>query len=119
MSISSKDLSTIKYTFIPILCSLIVSAIVNLQLFQDGSSYLLELLISQSAIRHERLSVFLIQLPTVLTNRLLMRLGVSRDISLQIIRLVFSLSYAVIPLLTLILSWLIIRRRNESLFIWA
>jgi hypothetical protein len=106
------------YIFAPVLLSLIGSAVVNLQLFQDGSSYLFELLVSLSAIRHHRISVIVIQLPTVVADRLLTALQVDPDSRLQILRLMFSLSYSSIPLISLNLSWLVLRNRNEELFIW-
>ena len=108
------------YVFTPVLSALIASAIVNLQLFQDGGSYLFEILqINSAAIRHNRISVVLIQLPTIFFIKLVRRFPGGIDENLSIIRLVFSLSYSLMPFLALLLSWLVVRRRNESLFIWA
>lgn len=104
---------------LPMLCSLVLSAIVSLQLFQDGSSYLLEILISHSAIRHHRSTVLLIQGPTMFIARLLARTHTDPNHRLQAIRLVFSLSYSLIPFISLILSWAIVQRKNENLFVWA
>jgi len=101
------------------LVALVVSAMVNLQLFQDGSSYLFELLVTRSAIRHHRQSVLLIQMPVILADKSLTRLQVDSSYILQVSRLLFSLSYALIPFISLLLSWLVIRRKNEGLFIWA
>jgi hypothetical protein len=108
------------YVFIPVLLALIASAIVNLQLFQDGGSYLFEILqINSAAIRHNRISVVLIQLPTIVFIKLVRRFPGGIDEHLSLIRIVFSLSYSLIPFLALLLSWLVVRKRNESLFIWA
>src|SRR5215203_1558889 len=108
------------YVFTPVLLALIASAIVNLQLFQDGGSYLFEILqINSAAIRHNRISVVLIQLPTIFFIKLVRRFPGGIDENLSIIRLVFSLSYSLMPFLALLLSWLVVRRRNESLLIWA
>lgn len=106
--------------FIPILLALIVSPVVGLQLFQDGGSYLFEIvLIKSAAIRQNRLGAFLIQLPTVFFVKLIARLSSSIDGKVSAIRFVFSLNYALIPLISLGLSWFIVRRRAENLLIWA
>lgn len=108
------------YVFLPVFLALIVSAIVNLQLFQDGGSYLFEILQTQSAaIRHNRISVFLIQLPTLFTIKFLGKFSGGVNDHLSIVRIVFCLSYSLIPFLALILSWFVVRKRNEGLFIWA
>ena len=108
------------YVFIPVLLALIASAIVNLQLFQDGGSYLFEILqINSAAIRHNRISVVLIQTPTIYFIKLVRRFPGGIDEHLSLIRIVFCLSYSLIPFLALLLSWLVVRKRNEGLFIWA
>jgi hypothetical protein len=108
------------YVFIPVLLTLIASAIVNLQLFQDGGSYLFEIVqINSAAIRHNRISVVLIQLPTIFFMKLVRRFPGGIDEHLSLIRIVFSLSYSLIPFLALLFSWFVVRKRNESLFIWT
>ena len=108
------------YVFFPVFLALIVSAIVNIQLFQDGGSYLFEILqIKSAAIRHHRISVVLIQLPTIFLIKVLGKFFGGVNDHLSIIRIVFSLSYSMVPFLSLLLSWLIVRKRNEGLFIWA
>ena len=49
---------------------LLVVAAVGLPLFQDGSSYLVELMTSQSAVRHHRYSVLLVQAPSIVALKL-------------------------------------------------
>jgi hypothetical protein len=108
------------YVFLPVFLALLVSAIVNIQLFQDGGSYLFEILqMKSAAIRHHRISVVLIQLPTILLIKVLGKFFGGVNDHLSIIRIVFSLSYSMVPLLSLLLSWLVVRKRNEGLFIWA
>jgi hypothetical protein len=114
-----KSSRLITYIFLPVLFSLIISAIVNLQLFQDGSSYLFELLVTHSAVRHDRLSVFILQSPTILIDKVFIKWHIDPNDYLRILRLTFSLNYALIPFISLILSWFVVRRKNESLFIWA
>lgn len=116
-----KKSQIILYIFVPVLLALIVSAICNLQLFQDGSSYLFEILQSNSAaIRHHRLSIWLVQIPTVLLAKILAKLpGSLTSDNTQFLRFIFSLSYSLIPFIALLLSWIALRRRNEGLFIWA
>jgi hypothetical protein len=114
-----KSSRLIFYIFVIILLSLIISAFVGLQLFQDGSSYLCELQGSHSAIRHHRLSVFLIQGPTILTYKLLTKLQADPNYNLQVSKLIFNVSYSLVPFISLVLSWLVIRRKNEGLLIWT
>ena len=61
------------WILLPVFLALLLSAVVGLQLFQDGSSYLLELLITHSAVRHGRLSVLLFQYPTILLIKTFLR----------------------------------------------
>ena len=108
------------YVFLPVFLTLVVSAIVNIQLFQDGGSYLFEILqMKSAAIRHNRISVVLIQLPTIFLIKVLGKFFGGVNDHLSIIRIVFSLSYSMVPLLSLLLSWLVVRKRNEGLFVWA
>jgi len=108
------------YVFLPVFLALIVSAIVNLQLFQDGGSYLFEILQTKSAaIRHNRISVLLIQLPTLFSIKFLGKFFGGINDHLSIIRIVFCLSYSLIPFLSLLLSWFVVRNKNEDLFIWV
>ncbi len=87
-------------------------------MFQDGSSYLFELLVTGSAIRHHRLSALLVQLPAYLARELLTSLPVDAIHRLPWVRLVFTLSYAMVPPFALALSWLMVRRRNPALVVW-
>jgi hypothetical protein len=108
------------YIFLPVFLALTFSAIVNIQLFQDGGSYLFEILqMKSAAIRHHRISVALIQLPTILLIKFLGKFFGGVNDHLSIIRIIFSLSYSMVPFLSLLLSWLVVRKRNEDLFIWA
>jgi hypothetical protein len=110
---------SILWILIPVLLSLFVSALVGLQLFQDGSSYLFEMLITHSAIRHGRWSVLLFQSPTILLIKTFHQLGIDPLVTLPIVRLGFNLNYALTPFISLFLSWLVVRKKREELFIWA
>ena len=107
------------WILLPVLLSLLVSAIVGLQLFQDGSSYLLEMLITHSAIRHERWSVLLFQSPAIFLIKTFHRLEIDPLVTLPIVRLAFNLNYAIMPFVSLFLSWLVVRKKREELFLWA
>ncbi len=110
----------IYHIYLPLTLILLISAYCNLQFFQDGSSYLLEILQSNSAaIRHGRLSAWLIQMPIVFLAKLLTKLGISTSEHLPILRFVFSLSYSLIPLISLTLSWMVVRKNKEGLLIWV
>lgn len=96
-----------------------IAAVVGLPLFQDGSSYLLELMTSQSAIRHHRYAVLLIQAPSILVLRLSGLAGLDPRSTLQLVGGVFSLSYAAVPWVALAWSWLLVRRREPGHLLWA
>ena len=109
----------ILYVFIAVSFVQLISAFVNIQLFQDGGSYLFEILQTKSpAIRHHRITVTLFQLPTIVLIKILNKFfsGVSENLSL--VRIVFCVSYSFIPIAALILCWTLVRNRNEQLFIW-
>jgi hypothetical protein len=98
---------------------LVIAAAVGLPLFQDGSSYLLELMVSQSAVRHHRYAVLLIQAPSILALRLSDLAGLDPRSALQLVGAVFRLSYAAVPFVALAWSWLLVRRRETGHLLWA
>ena len=121
-SISSShvpDAKRIVWVLLPVFLALVVSAFAGLQLFQDGSSYLLEMLIDQSAVRHGRLGALLFQSPTILLIKTFHRLEIDPLATLPVVRLAFNLNYALTPFIALALSWLVVRKRREELLIWA
>jgi hypothetical protein len=119
MDVYIKGSKLTAWVLLPVLLALLVSAIVGLQLFQDGSSYLLELLISHSAVRHNRVSIVLFQSPTIFLIKAVNRLPINPVVALPLWRLAFSLNYAITPFISLLLSWLVVRKEEERLFIWA
>ena len=106
------------WILLPVLFSLIVSAVVGLQLFQDGSSYLMEILIDHSAVRHGRWSVLLFQYPTIFLVKEFHRLEIDPLQTLPVIRFAFSLNYALTSFIAIFLSWLVVRKQREELLIW-
>jgi hypothetical protein len=110
--------ASLSRVFVPVLAGVAVAAVAGLPLFQDGSSYLFEILLTRSAVRHHRASVLLIQLPTIVTAKLVAKLDIDDGRGLALVRLVFSASYALVPLIALGLSWLILRRTRQELLIW-
>jgi hypothetical protein len=119
MTLQTKESKSIGWILLPVLIGLLVSAIVGLQLFQDGSSYLLEMLIDRSAVRHGRVSILLFQYPTIFLIKTFHRLEVDTLVTLPIVRLAFNLNYALTPFVSLVFSWLVLRKKKEGLFIWA
>jgi hypothetical protein len=113
------DSKSILWILIPVLLSLLISALVGLQLFQDGSSYLLEMLIDHSAVRHGRVSVLLFQSPTIFLIKMFHRLEIDSLVTLPLVRLAFNINYALTPFISLFLSWLVVRKKKEELFLWA
>lgn len=97
---------------------LLVAGSVGLPLFQDGSSYLLELMTSHSAVRHHRYSVLLVQAPAIVALKLSALVDLDPRATLAIVRRVFSFSYAILPLVALGWSWLLARKRDPAMLLW-
>jgi hypothetical protein len=114
-----KETKSVLWILLPVLLSLIVSAFVGLQLFQDGSSYLLEMLIDHSAVRHGRLSVLLFQFPTIFLVKMFHRLELDPLFTLPVVRFAFNLNYALTSFVSILLSWLVVRKQREQLLLWA
>lgn len=93
--------------------AVLAAAIVGLPLFQDGASYLFEILMTGSAVRHHRLSVRLIQLPALLVHR-----WAPGGDGIAFVRTAFTLGYALVPLVALALSWAVVRRTRPGLVVW-
>lgn len=119
MTTQLRESKLVLWILLPVFISLLLSAIVGLQLFQDGSSYLLEVLITHSAIRHDRWSALLFQSPTIFLIKTLYRFEIDPLVMLPIVRLGFNINYALTPFISLFLSWLVVRKKREELFIWA
>ncbi len=113
-----KQSKFIWWVLLPVLLSLIVSAFVGLQLFQDGSSYLVEILIDHSAVRHGRLSVLVFQYPTIFLVKMFHRLEIDPLFTLPVVRFAFNLNYALTSFISIFLSWLVVRKRREEWLIW-
>lgn len=97
---------------------LLVAAVAGLPLFQDGSSYLLELMTSQSAVRHHRYSVLLVQAPSIVALKLSALADLDPRSALTVVRGIFSFSYAILPFVALAWSWLLVRRRDPAMMVW-
>jgi hypothetical protein len=88
----------------------LTAAVSGVALSWDGSAYLFNALDSQQPfVPHGRVVDVLIQAPTLLAQTFTDRLG--------ILRLVFGLSYLSIPVLALLASFIVVRRKPR-MFIW-
>jgi hypothetical protein len=103
--------------FLTILVALGISAASGIQLFQDGSSYLLEMLVSGEAIRHNRIAALLIQAPAMAVNWFGRR-SFEDAARLQMVAIAFRTAYVLVPLIVLIACWLIVRGGRPDLFVW-
>ena len=101
-----------------VILPLIVAAAWRMPLFQDGASYLLEVMTSHSAIRHNRYSVLLVQAPSILALKLARLAGWEPVAGLRLASIFFNLAYASVPLVAIGWSWLLVRRRDRQLVIW-
>jgi hypothetical protein len=119
MTTHIKEPKFILWVLFPVSLALLLSAWVGLQLFQDGSSYLLEMLIDHSAVRHGRVSILLFQYPTIFLIKTFSDWGADTLETLLLVRLAFNLNYAIAPFISIVLSWLVVRKKREELFIWA
>lgn len=92
--------------------SLAFAALCGVPLMYDGSWYLFRTLDLQAAyIPHNRYVSLLFHWPILWTSY------VTSD--LRILRLVFSATYAILPLLTLLSCWWILREERRTLFVWV
>ena len=92
-------------------CAYGVAAVVGLPLYGDGSLYFFRLVLDRAPeIPNLRLAAVLPQLPALLMIRL------SKDVTL--LRHVFSLGYAALPVLSLLACWLCVRRIAPALVLF-
>jgi hypothetical protein len=106
-----RSFEIVRLYFILVAGALIVAAICGDALAWDGSYYLFETLDNQTPYApHGRLHDLLLNLPALEASHLIQ--------DFTIIRLVFNLSYIILPLATLAASWLIVRKRAPALFVW-
>jgi hypothetical protein len=101
-----------------VLIPLLVVAVVGLPLFQDGSSYLLELMTSRSAVRHHRYAVLLLQAPAIAALELSGRAGIDPRTVLPVVSALFRISYALVPFVALAWCWLLVRKHGPGLMLW-
>jgi hypothetical protein len=93
------------------LLGIIIAVVNGAALSWDGAVYLFTLLDRQEAfVPHNRLINVALQTPTLLVSQ------ITDDV--LILKAVFNLTYTLIPLISLGLSWLVVRNHNRSLFIW-
>jgi hypothetical protein len=91
--------------------ALLLAALVGAALSWDGSWYLFRILDDQAPFTpHGRTAGAALHWITIQTSRF------TED--LDVLRVVFGLSYAAIPLIALLLSWWIARKHDPRLFIW-
>jgi hypothetical protein len=109
----------VAWTALVLVLSSCVVALANLPLFQDGASYLFELMVSGSAIRHGRLGAYLVQAPSIVSRKAFTVMHLDAFTRLAAERLVFCLNYALVPLAVILLSWSIVRKTDERLFLWS
>ncbi|MBW1788483.1 MAG: hypothetical protein JRK53_17990 [Deltaproteobacteria bacterium] len=101
---------TVFWVFLLMCSALVFSAVVNLQLYADGSAYLFNIILYKGpSIWHGRLGNHLFHAPAVWFTRL--------SENLIAAKLIFCLTYASIPFFSLLLSFWVLRR-NRRLFIW-
>jgi hypothetical protein len=100
-----------KAIIILFLISLLWAAIASGPLVWDGSFYLFSILDSQDFFcPHDRMSNVIIQFPVLIASHYFTE-------NLAVLRFIFSLQYALIPFLSLLISWIVVRR-TPRLFIW-
>lgn len=105
-------LSTMKTYFSLVVVALGVAVLSRAALLWDGSYYLFATLENQTPfIPNHRYIAAILQTPVLVAYHF--------SHNLQVLAIVFGLAYAMVPLLSLVLSWLIVRRTAPGLFVWA
>jgi len=94
-----------------VLVGALIAGFSGLPLYQDGSWYLSQIVFGGGpAIAHGRFPAAVVQMPTVLLAQL--------EATPSQVRLGFTLSYALVPFLTLASCWLVVRRSAPVAFLW-
>ena len=94
-----------------VLTGTLVAGFTGLPLFQDGSWYLAQIIFGGGPTTpHGRLPAALVQVPAVLL--------LNSEAEPAQVRLGFTLSYALVPFLTLTSCWLVVRRPAPIAFVW-
>lgn len=89
----------------------LIAAVCGVALSWDGSAYLFNALDSQQPFTpHWRLVNVITQGPTLLAQTYTDRLGV--------LRMVFGASYMAVPVVAVLASYVVIRRRRPAMFVW-
>lgn len=106
------ELKGTAFFFGAVIAALAVTSLAGAALSWDGSYYLFKMEDTQAPfVDHNRWVWVLLQLPTVLANHL--------SDNLWFLQTVFGLSYALVPLAALAISWWFVRRSAPQLFTWA
>lgn len=103
--------TTMRLYFVGIVAALLFAALSGAPLSYDGSYVLFSVLDKHEAYTpHNRLLHILLQSPVLAAS--------SFTADLAMLRMIFGLSYAVIPFLSLLVSWWIVRAHCRPLFVW-
>ncbi|MEM9219814.1 MAG: hypothetical protein AAGD25_36490 [Cyanobacteria bacterium P01_F01_bin.150] len=103
--------------FLPIILALVIATWVNLPLFHDGAAYLYQLMRTNAlTVMHQRFSAFLVQVPILLSRRLLAASHL--DDAMPLMRFLFCLGYSFIPLMCLLMCWSVVQEETKRLLIW-
>ena len=92
--------------------ALSIASVAGAGLSWDGSYMLFKLLDEQKPfVVHNRWFVALLQLPTILVSQF--------TGNLLVLQTIFGLSYALVPFVSLLLCWWMVRSVQPGLFVWA
>jgi hypothetical protein len=95
-----------------IVAALVVAALSGGALLWDGSYYLYSTLNSQAPfLPNNRYIAVVLETPVLLAFQI--------THNITVLKAVFGLTYALVPLISLLLCWLIVRRTAPALFVWA
>ena len=95
-----------------------LAAAVRLPLFQDGASYLVEIMTDGSAVRHHRYAVLLVQAPAIAALKISAHLGLDPVGQLRWTSALFNAAYALAPAVAMAWSWVLVRDRDRRLMVW-
>lgn len=102
---------SINFFFVCVAIAMLIAGVSGAALSFDGSNYLFQILDSQAPhTPNDRLVNVPLHLPVILASHL--------TSNMSVLGIVFSLIYATIPLLALVASWWIVRKRAPHLFVW-
>lgn len=109
--LKKNDVFFSKIIFVSLIGSVAISSFASLQLYGDGSGYLLKMIVHESPmVWQARISNYIFQYPALLAIKI--------NNNFWFLRYVFCITYALIPFLSFLMSYYVIKNTHKYLVVW-